>query len=116
VWIGYRNKPATLSNIQGVRSVTGGTLPASTWERFMKRAHDGLEIVKFSEPAPITEIADEAKREARGGFDVGTRRTPRGTDGGGPRSEPLPPPVAEPPPPPSSTTTTTTPSGLFDDP
>ena len=113
VWIGYRNKPATLSNIKGVRSVTGGTLPAATWERFMKRAHDGLEVVKFSEPAPITEIADEAKRQARGGFDVGVRRSPRVTDDGGPRSEPLPPPVAEPPPPPSSTTTTTSPSGLF---
>jgi membrane peptidoglycan carboxypeptidase len=112
VWIGYRNKPVTLSNIAGVRSVTGGTIPASTWERYMKRAHEGLEVVKFSEPAPITEIADEAKREARGGFDVGTRRSPRRTDGGPAESQPLPPPAVEPPP---STTTTTAPGGgLFD--
>ena len=112
VWIGYRNKPVSLRNIAGVRSVTGGTIPASTWERFMKRAHEGLDVVKFSEPAPITEIADEAKRAARGGFDIGTRRSPRRTEGGPAESQPLPPPAVEPPP---STTTTTSPTGgLFD--
>jgi membrane peptidoglycan carboxypeptidase len=106
VWIGYRNKPATLSNIAGVRSVTGGTIPAATWQRFMERAHEGLPVVEFSEPAPITEVADEAKEKARGGFDVGERFTPRGTDDSVGNGEPLPPPTVDPPP---STTTTTTP-------
>jgi penicillin-binding protein 1A len=109
VWMGYRNHAAPLHNIKGVRSVAGGTIPASTWQRFMTRAHEGLEVVKFSEPAPITDVADNAKREARGGFDVGTRRSPIHTDDGDVESEPLPPPSVEPPP--STTTTTTTPGG-----
>jgi len=109
VWIGYRNKPATLSNIKGVRSVTGGTIPAATWQRFMARAHEGLPVVEFSEPAPITEVADDAKQRARGGFDVGERFSPRRTDDSTGQGEPLPPPTVDPPP---TTTTTTTP---FDD-
>jgi len=108
VWIGYRNKPTTLSNIAGVRAVTGGTIPASTWQRFMARAHEDLPVVEFTEPAPITEVADDAKREARGGFDIGDRRAPRGTPEGESSGEPLPPPTVDPPP---STTSTTTPSG-----
>ena len=112
VWIGYRNRPAPLNNIAGVRAVTGGTIPASTWERFMKRAHVDVEVVQFTEPAPITEVADDAKREARGGFDVGDRRSPRGTDTGTTEAEPLPAPTVDPPP---STTTTTNPTDdLFD--
>ena len=104
VWIGYRNRPVTLSNIRGVRAVTGGTIPASTWQRFMQRAHEDLPVVEFSEPAPIEDVADEARRAARGGFDVGDRRAPRGTPDDAPVSEPLPPPSVEPPP---STTSTT---------
>jgi membrane peptidoglycan carboxypeptidase len=111
VWIGYRNKPATLSNIAGVRSVTGGTIPAATWQRFMKRAHEGLDVVEFNEPAPITEVADEAKQKARGGFDVGESFSPRGTDDSVGNAEPLPPPTVDPPP---STTTTSTTSPIDD--
>jgi penicillin-binding protein 1A len=108
VWLGYRNSPAPLQNIKGVRSVTGGTIPASTWQRYMTRAHDGLPVVKFNQPAPITPIADEAKRLAHGGYDVGVHRVPRGTDEGPARNEQLPPPSVDPPP---STTTTTSPAG-----
>ena len=111
VWIGYRNKPSPLQNIAGVRSVTGGTIPASTWQRFMARAHEGLPVVEFTEPAPITEVADEAKQEARGGFDVGSRFSPSGTDDAVGNGEPLPPPTVEPPP----TTTTTALLGGDDD-
>ena len=109
MWLGYRNHAAPLKNIKGVRSVTGGTIPAATWQRFMKRAHEGLEVVQFNEPAPITEVADEAKREARGGFDVGRRFFPRETDPGPTGPEPTPPPSVEPPP--DETTTTTVPGG-----
>jgi penicillin-binding protein 1A len=111
VWIGYRNRPVPLQNIAGVASVTGGTIPAATWQRFMARAHDGLPVVEFTEPAPIAEIADEEKLEAREGFDVGDRRSPTGTPDVEAQPEPLPPPTVEPPP---STTSTTTPGGLFD--
>jgi penicillin-binding protein 1A len=106
VWIGYRNKPAPLHNIKGVRNVTGGTIPAATWNKFMTRAHEGIDVVEFNEPAPITAVADDAKKRARGGYDVGTRFYPRPTGDGGAQGEPLPPPSVEPPP---STTTTTTP-------
>ena len=106
VWIGYRNKPVPLTNIGGVRSVTGGTIPASTWQRFMRRAHDGLPIVEFNEPAPIAAIADDAKREARGGFDIGERRSPRVTPEDADEVDSLPPPEVDPP---QSTTTTTAP-------
>ena len=105
VWLGYRDRAAPLHNIKGVRSVTGGTIPASTWNKFMTRAHQGLDVVKFKEPAPITAVADDAKKKAHGGYEVGRRFYPRPTDDGGAQGEPLPPPSVEPPP---STTTTTT--------
>jgi penicillin-binding protein 1A len=112
VWIGYR-QPEKLENIKGVRSVTGGSLPAQTWQRFMQRVHDGLPVVDFTEPAPITPVADEAKREARRGFDPGPARRPAGTDDGGTAEEDLPPPTVEPPPT-TSTTSTTEPGIPFD--
>ena len=105
VWIGYR-QPATLENIKGVRSVTGGSFPAQTWQRFMERAHDGLPVAEFTEPAPIAPVASDAKREARKGFDPGGRRYPSDTSDGGSVEEELPPPEVEPPP--TSTTTSTT--------
>ena len=91
VWLGYRNHAAPLHNIKGVRAVTGGTIPAAAWQRYMKRAHEGLEVVHFNEPAPITEVADEAERKARGGYDVG-RRFYRDTGEGDTQPEPLPAP------------------------
>jgi penicillin-binding protein 1A len=112
VWLGYRDKEVPMQGIKGVRSVTGGTIPAATWQKFMTRALDGVEVVDFDEPAPITDTADDAKREAHDGFDVGDRRFPSQTDPGSVEGEPLPPPSVEPPP---STTSTTEPSGgLFD--
>jgi membrane peptidoglycan carboxypeptidase len=111
VWLGYRDKEIPMSGIKGVRSVTGDTIPAATWQKFMLRALEGVPIAKFDEPAPITETADDAKREARGGFDIGDRRVPRGTDPGSTEGEPLPPPSVDPPP--STTSTTVTPGGDF---
>jgi penicillin-binding protein 1A len=108
VWIGYR-QPEEMENIKGVRSVTGGTFPAQTWQRFMQRVHADLPVVDFTEPAPITPVADDAKREARRGFEPGSPRRPSGTDDGGAAEEELPPPTVEPPPEPTSTTTTTQP-------
>jgi penicillin-binding protein 1A len=112
VWLGYRDREVPMSGIKGVRSVTGGTIPAATWQKYMTRALEGVEVVDFDEPAPITETADDAKRDARGGYDIGDRRVPSQTDPGSSEGEPLPPPSVEPPP---STTSTTTPGGgLFD--
>jgi penicillin-binding protein 1A len=74
VWIGYRDCNCPLERIQGVRQVTGGSLPARTWQRFMSEALDGVPATEFAEPAPIPDIRDEAERRRRGGFDPGRRR------------------------------------------
>ena len=42
-----------MHNINGVREVTGGTIPASTWQHYMKRALDGVPVTDFNQPAPI---------------------------------------------------------------
>jgi penicillin-binding protein 1A len=107
VWLGYRDFPVPLERIKGVARVTGGTIPAATWQRYMTEAHKGLDVVKFSEPAPITDVANDAKKKAHGGYEVGKRFFPRGTSDGDAQPEELPPPSVDPPP--ETTTTTTTP-------
>jgi penicillin-binding protein 1A len=106
VWMGHRDDDEPMGAVKGVRGVTGGTWPARTWQAFMKRALDGREVVEFSEPAPITAVLDDAKRRARKGFDIGTRRNPVPADDGGNLQRELPPPSVDPPT--TSTTTTTT--------
>ena len=113
VWMGRRDDRQPMGRVKGVGSVTGGTWPARTWQAFMKRAHEGLPTAQFNEPAPITRVADEAKREARKGFDVGRRQRPSGSGDGGVYTEELPPPEVEPPT--SSTTTSTTSTTVFFD-
>ena len=107
VWIGHRDDQKPMGSVKGVRSVTGGTFPARTWQAFMKRALDGAAVAEFNEPAPITRVADDAKREARKGFDVGVRRRPAPADDGGDLAEEPPPPSVAPPSTTTSTTTTT---------
>ncbi|MDP9452897.1 MAG: penicillin-binding protein [Actinomycetota bacterium] len=102
VWMGYADAPRPLVGIKGVRAVTGGSLPAATWESFMRGALADVAVTDFTEPAPITDLAEILRRRARGGFDVRALREPRGTDSGA-YVEELPAPVADPPP---ATTTT----------
>ena len=113
VWMGRRDDRLPMGRVKGVASVTGGTWPARTWQAFMNRAHEGLPVAEFDKPAPITQVADEAKREARVGFDIGRRQRPSGSGDGGVYQEELPPPEVEPPT--SSTTSTTSTTILFDD-
>ncbi len=107
VWMGNELKPTPLRNIKGVRSVAGGTIPASVWKGFMGPALKNVKVTDFDEPAPIRPIADALKREARGGIDPGPRRSPEPPAMGGPYSEDPPAPDAQPPP--RNTTTTTRP-------
>ena len=103
VWLGYSDAPRPLRNIKGVRGgVTGGSLPASTWESFMRAALADVPVTDFTEPAPITDLADILRRRARGGFDIRQLdvQVPTHT---GVYVEELAPPVVEPP---ASTTTT----------
>jgi membrane peptidoglycan carboxypeptidase len=119
VWIGYENKTEettkTLTNIKGVRAVTGGTHPARIWQAFMKAALARVPVTEFSEPAPIEAVPDAAKIEARKGFGPGPRKQPAGTASGGDLVEEPETPEADEPttttaPPPTSTTSLTLPS------
>jgi penicillin-binding protein 1A len=113
VWLGHLScgastpeRDCSLRNIGGVRGeITGGTVPAATWQRYMKRALEGVPVTEFAEPAPIQTFADKAKRNARQGFDLLPRRYPAGGPGTGGYVEGAPDPVAVAP-----TTTTTPPS------
>jgi penicillin-binding protein 1A len=40
VWVGYRNSNQPLLNVQGIRQVAGGTLPAEMWREYMKGVSD----------------------------------------------------------------------------
>jgi penicillin-binding protein 1A len=113
VWLGKpdcgnpADKNCLLKNINGVGDVTGGTLPAQTWQRYMKRALDGVEPTDFSQPAPIQTFADTAQRQARQGFDPGVRKYPAKPPAGGPSIQGVPTPEASSP---TTSTSTTTPS------
>ncbi|MCU1376077.1 MAG: penicillin-binding protein, partial [Actinomycetia bacterium] len=106
VWMGHNGNPFPLGSVKGVRTVTGGTWPARTWQAYMKRALAGAPVVPFNQPAPITAVVDDAKRAARKGFDVGERRRPAAPDDGGSLSPDVPPPSVEAPTTTSTTTTT----------
>jgi penicillin-binding protein 1A len=81
VWIGYKDSLKPLRNLKGVRGgITGGSLPAMTWSRFMKVALLGQPVIEFAEPLPIKKEqvltrAELLRRKARGGIDPGPRRT-----------------------------------------
>jgi penicillin-binding protein 1A len=107
VWMGYKDCNCPMHGINGVRSVFGGTIPASTWQHFMKRALDGVPITQFADPAPIQTFADDARRAERHGFDPGPRRYPSGPPGGGPYEVDASPPEAVAPTTSTSTTSTT---------
>ncbi len=113
VWMGHLHCGAGpecgLHNVNGVREVTGGTIPASTWQRYMKRALEGVPVTDFSQPAPIQPPADVAELDARRGFNPGQRKYPSKVPGEGPYVYDVTAPDATAPT--SSTTSTTTPAG-----
>ncbi|MDP9388983.1 MAG: transglycosylase domain-containing protein, partial [Actinomycetota bacterium] len=107
VWMGYSNDQKTpLRGIKGVDKVFGGTFPARTWQRFMRKAVADVPVTRFSDAPPIKNLAEALRRDARGGFDPGDRRAVPRPDAGGPY-------LVEPrlPPPQAPTTTTTAPAG-----
>jgi len=50
VWMGHSDAQRSLTNIKGVGRVTGGSHPASTWSRFMRRYHEDLPVIDFEKP------------------------------------------------------------------
>jgi penicillin-binding protein 1A len=117
IWMGFADKPRTMSLGKCGGRCAGGTLPAATWKAFMSRALEGVPVTDFSEPAPIKPLADALRRQARGGIDPGNQRNIADTGPGGPYEFPVSPPRADAPLTTSdfdefeNTTTTTRPSG-----
>ncbi|GAC1543892.1 MAG: hypothetical protein NVS3B12_32510 [Acidimicrobiales bacterium] len=54
VWMGYDPKTpqdkSTLTNVEGISAVTGGTLPARVWKKFMDAALSGSPVEQFPPP------------------------------------------------------------------
>ncbi|MGH8993368.1 MAG: transglycosylase domain-containing protein [Acidimicrobiia bacterium] len=105
VWMGYPKGNIPLLRIHGTPRVAGGTIPAKMWHDFMAQAVRGVEATDFTEPAPIESLADRAKREQRGGFDLGGKRDGNGLPDEGPYYTDPPVPAASEP----TTTTSTAP-------
>ena len=103
VWVGHKEGNIALRGVRGVGAVAGGTWPARLWHDYMIEAMRGVPATDFTDPAPIESLADRAKREERGGFDLGGRIDPPGIPGGLNYYPSPPSPVANTP-----TTTTTT--------
>jgi penicillin-binding protein 1A len=51
VWMGHPQASIPMENVEGVASVTGGSLPAEIWRRFMEVATEGTSD-EFVEPTP----------------------------------------------------------------
>jgi penicillin-binding protein 1A len=82
VWMGYKEGNISMRGVHGVGTVTGGSWPARMWHDFMTEAMKGIPPTEFTQPAPIESLADRAKRDERGGFDLGGRTDPPGIPGG----------------------------------
>jgi penicillin-binding protein 1A len=103
IWMGFPQGNISMRGIHGVAHVAGGTLPARMWHNYMVEAMKGVAPTDFNEPAPIESLAARAKREQRGGYDLGGKRDAAGLPGEGPYFTSPPVPSASEP-----TTTTTT--------
>jgi penicillin-binding protein 1A len=102
VWVGYPKANISMRSVHGIR-VFGGTFPAQMWHDFMQEALKDVPVTDFNQPAPLESQADRIKREQRGGFDTGIRRSPAGLPTESPYYTPPPAPEAHAP----ETTTTT---------
>jgi len=122
VSMGY-DEGQPLKGIKGVPTVFGGTIPASTWQAFMREALQGVPPTDFNAPAPVGSVEDETRHRERGLIDPGDKREAIATSPGGPyemgggakavtQPRPVTPPASTIPPP-TITTTTTRPRGLF---
>lgn len=56
VWVGYPDAQREMTSVHG-GAVTGGSLPADIWQRFMSVAHEGLEERDFVRPEGLTQVS-----------------------------------------------------------
>ena len=121
VWMGYKDsedpsKHQMLNVCSAKRGcaspVFGGTLPAATWADFMKQATANVPPTDFTQPAPLTRVANAINGGGPGdpGLAPGYERSPVVIGSGGPYQYGPGSPVANAPPttaPPAAPTTTT---------
>jgi penicillin-binding protein 1A len=106
VWMGYPGLEArSMDDVHGIE-VTGGSLPAQIWRRFMERATVGLEACEFERPpsVPSRTVDTRPARTSDTTVRSSTTTTPRATV-----AEPAPTPSTTSTVPPSTTTTASPP-------
>jgi membrane peptidoglycan carboxypeptidase len=54
VWVGYPTGSRPMTGIYGLKQVTGGTLPADIFRRFMAAALSGAPYTHFDPAPPLT--------------------------------------------------------------
>ena len=117
VFMGFDPPPPEGQNfrVRG-RNLTGGSFPASAWQRFMRAALEGVPVTDFNEPAPIRKPASLELQRERRGFAPGDPSSRSGTGPGGPYVMALDAPTAPAPTTTTSSTTSTTSTTEPDDP
>lgn len=53
VWVGYPSGARPMTGIYGLKQVTGGSLPADFFRRYMERALSGAPVANFVQPASL---------------------------------------------------------------
>jgi penicillin-binding protein 1A len=71
VWMGYTTDPATgktpqMTGVHGIE-VSGGTFPATIWQKFMKSAESPFQVVPFPAPTPGGKVIGPAGAPCAGG-------------------------------------------------
>jgi penicillin-binding protein 1A len=92
VWVGYPYKEVPMSYVEGVAGVTGGSLPAEIWHKFMSFATENMPVKYFPQPT--------FTGHSVGGQYYSTPSTHSYTPSYTPRYTTPPPPKAQEPPPP----------------
>ncbi len=111
VWMGHTDGLASLTNVNGVGQVTGGSHPAIAFSRFMSGALSGRPAESFPVPGPIEAPVAEFDRPVHERTVTGPRSVVEafGPDCGGPcEVSAIPEPVLPPPSVPPTTIETTT--------
>lgn len=98
VWMGYPEGNIPMHDIHGVGSVTGGSHPARMWAAFMKEALKDVPKTEFTDPAPLDSLRERSLRNQRQGYDLGSRKFPRGFPDDGSYFQPVVKPEAPAPP------------------
>jgi len=132
VWMGYADKlpdgtvptmnaESAVSRSHGLKGVTGGSLPAEVWRKFMREVTDGVDTGTFEDPTtfpgrvlnedlqPTTTVTRERSSTSSTSRPPSTTSTTTGqTTPTTPTTQPPPPPTTTPTTAPTTTTTPTT--------